>query len=180
MSKIEQQSVSTAVHANQQKLRWMDPLDDAPVAGYFINSFLQTPQHPEAFYDRDVVETYRPLACFHLINRAIETLKGSTSDGQRGWSAKKVGAYLGYRIVTYLFIPTILNLVSLLVCAVLSIVTLPTRCLNAQLNQWCWTKCQGSFAYLAQSLYDLTADARWLSAKLPCCHLDPRSPYLHT
>jgi hypothetical protein len=120
-------------------------------------------------------EVWEALPGIQLVNRGVERLKENIKGGERGYSCKKVCSYIGFRVVSYALIPTALNLVSSLVCGLLTLLTLPTRCCGKKLNQWCWKHLQGSVRYLGQSLYDITCDVRQLTGKC-CCR--PESLYL--
>jgi hypothetical protein len=120
-------------------------------------------------------EKFHALPLFHSINDAIIALKRGVLNGERGCSVGKCGAYLGYRVITYLCLPIILNLLSTLISLVLTIITLPTRCCTDKINRWCWTRFQGSFGFTLQSLYDFTADVRQLTGRCCCA---PDSSYL--
>ena len=112
-------------------------------------------------------EKFEALPGLHLINVGVKKLKGAISDGERGATCKKAGAYLGYRLITYSFIPTVANALSALVCAILTLITLPTRCCSDKLNRYFWTRLQGSFGYFMQNLViDVIYDMRKLSS---CC-----------
>jgi hypothetical protein len=117
-------------------------------------------------FDIKEKESFEALPGLHAINRGILNLKGVVSDGKRGCSGKKVAAYLGYRVVSYLCIPLVLNLISLIVSTILTLLTLPLRCCNTSINRWCWCRLQGSLGYTLQSLHDFIGDFRLLTS---CC-----------
>ena len=118
---------------------------------------------------------YQAFPVFQLVNDGIAWLKEGMNDGERGYSFSKVGSYLGFRLVSYSLIPLASNMISTLFCALLSLVTLPTRsCCDA--NQWCWIHLQGSVYHTGQSLWDLTCDVRQVAGLLGFC--EPDSPYL--
>ncbi len=118
-------------------------------------------------------EKLRALPGFHAINDSIEHLKLGVQNGERGFSSAKCGCYLAYRVITYLGLPLVSNLLSTILSLVLTLITLPTKCCTNKLNRKCWIRLQGSFAYTMQSLYDLTADIRHLTG---CC-CPPDSAY---
>ena|ERR1700722_12894241 len=124
-------------------------------------------------FDARVDEAFA-LPGFHLINRAVNFFKEAINDGQ-GLSWKKAGAYLGFRLITYSGLPLIVNFISAIVSGLLALFTLPTRCCNESINQWCWERFKGSLSHTVQSLFDLTCDFRMLTG-ICCCA--PDSAYL--
>jgi hypothetical protein len=115
------------------------------------------------------------LPGLNLINQAVLYLKEQINNGERGCSCAKTGAYLAFRVISYSFIPLALNIVSIIICAILCLLTLPLACCNPAPLNWSWHHLKGSATYTLMSLFDLTCDFRQLTGRC-CC--DPDGTYL--
>lgn len=114
---------------------------------------------------------YQALPGFQYVNDGIGWLKDAIYDGQE-CSCSSAMAYLGFRVVSYTFIPLITNVLSLVLSILLTLATLPLRCCCEEINDWCWERLQGSGYHTAQSLWDLTCDIRQVTGFLFCCDAD--------
>ncbi len=110
----------------------------------------------------------RALPGFDLINTGVKGIKEYINNGE-GASLGKVGAYLGYRLLSYSGLPIALNLISTILSLALAILTLPLRCCEGgkKANSWLWSRCGNSLNLTLNSLYDLTTDVRMLFGG--CC-----------
>lgn len=115
-------------------------------------------------------EKFEALPGLHLVNEAVDALKSTIDNGEREITAKKAGAYLGYRLLSYSFIPALVNLISVVVSGILCLFTLPARCCGKEeINRYFWTRLQGSLGYLSQNIVmDLTCDFRQLGRLCSC------------
>lgn len=98
----------------------------------------------------NVERNKKSLPILNLPNKALFKLKETLHDGS-DMSAKKAGAYLGYRVV--LVVSLVANVVSTVLSLIFTILSLPLRCLEhaAPLNKRC-TK------YLKHSVQNVKAD----------------------
>lgn len=114
----------------------------------------------------------KPSLGFDFINAPTDSLKGALNNGERG-SFKKAGAYLGYRLITYSCIPTLLNAIAALVAGVLTVLTFLFRGCAPGVNDRCLTQFQSSISRLADNIiFDLTCDFRQFTGALFCCCRD--------
>lgn len=111
---------------------------------------------------------YQALPGFQYVNDGIAWLKESINDGAE-CSCSKAMAYLGFRVISYSFVPLITNVLSVILSAILSIATLPLRCCCPEANDWCCDRFIGSVYHTGQSLWDLTCDVRQVTGFLFCC-----------
>lgn len=124
---------------------------------------LLPPQAPVS--SGEPIQTFNPIAFpgFQLINDGVKALKDGMEDAQRGLSFKKVSCYLGYRFISYTFIPTIANAISALVSVFFAFVTLPFRYCCKEINNYLWTRSIDSLECTFRSLVDDVAfDLRWV------------------
>lgn len=118
---------------------------------------------------------HKPALGLDFINAPTNFFKsGFQNTGQRGLSCSKIVSYLAYRVVSYSFIPAILNAIAAVVSAILGISTLPIRLCSTEINQRCWNQLQFSGARLIDNLttdlfYDLSHVAKFAWNILRCC-----------
>lgn len=98
----------------------------------------------------------KALPILNLPNKALFALKETLLDGS-GMSAKKAGAYLGYRLIT--IVSLVANVVSTILSLILTILTLPLRCSEKTvgINSACVKYLKNSAANIKADLVDMVA-----------------------